>query len=101
MLQAARHTVTRVRVRACVWPQKCHGRGVWYGLLTVWLVVAVHVTLLNRPRTAHPALARACYAQSDNQFRPRNTCCRLLNYTRGDVAACVKNAATAFSLMQR
>ncbi|XP_063588820.1 uncharacterized protein LOC134765963 [Penaeus indicus] len=101
MLHAARHTVTRARARVCVRPQAWYGgHRVWYGLLLLWLVVAVHVTVLNRPRAAHPALTRACYAQSNKGARLGNTCCRMLNYTRGDAAACVKNAAAAFSLMQ-
>nr|XP_027212796.1 uncharacterized protein LOC113805925 [Penaeus vannamei]XP_027212797.1 uncharacterized protein LOC113805925 [Penaeus vannamei] len=100
MLHAARHTVTRARVcwRSQVW---CGGNRVWYGLFLVWLVVSVHVTILNRPRAAHPALARACYAQSHKGVRPQNTCCRMFNYTKGDAAACVRNAVTASSLAQR
>ncbi|KAK8405206.1 hypothetical protein O3P69_001639 [Scylla paramamosain] len=70
----------------------CSGRVIWCCLLGLWmLLMMTQMILLQPPYLDHPALSRRCYEVRGIPYYT-NTCCRLHNYTKGDVLSCVGNA---------
>ncbi|MPC77408.1 hypothetical protein E2C01_071861 [Portunus trituberculatus] len=71
----------------------CSGCFIWCWLLGLWiLLVTTQIILLQRPYLNHPALSRRCYeVRGIPHYAIANTCCRLHNYTRGDVLSCARN----------